>query len=455
MSETVSQSRGTWNSKIGFIMAAAGSAVGLGNIWGFPTQVADNGGAAFILIYLFCCLVVGFPLMVAELAIGRNTEKNPIGAFRQLGKESKLAPIIGIWGVICGVMILSFYLVISGWTLGYVFEEILYFFQFDAAASSMGDLGNGPKNAFFSILFMIFTVGIITGGVSHGIERATKTLMPLLFVLLLILIGYIFTQDGATDGLLMYVKPDFSTINSGLVFSAMGQAFFSLSLGMGTLITYGSYLNKRQNLVESAAYVTLTDIMIAIVAGLLVVPAMFVAQYGGTEIFDPATGALYSSVTLVFDVLPELFHQIGGAAGMVIGIAFFILLGLAALTSSISLLEVPVAFVIDELHIPRKKAAWIVGLLVCCISIVISFDTSLIDLFVIIFNEVGLPLGGLMICLFLGYVWKSESAIDEIEQGFPNVRNHWFAPVWSFFMKYVCPVLITLILITILLNIFS
>jgi len=436
-------------------MAAAGSAVGLGNIWGFPTQVADNGGAAFILIYLFCCLVIGFPLMIAELAIGRNTKKNPIGAFRELGGDSKIAPIIGIWGVICGVMILSFYLVISGWTLGYVVEEALYYMNFQDLAAIMGDLDHGPKNAVFSIIFMLFTVLIITGGVSQGIERATKALMPLLLLLLLAMIGYIFTREGAVDGLIMYIQPDFSTIHAGLVFSAMGQAFFSLSLGMGTLITYGSYLNRKQNLVESAAYVTITDIGIAFVAGLLVVPAMFVAQYGGTEIFDPVTGALYSSVTLVFDVLPELFHQIGGATGLFIGITFFILLGLAALTSSISLLEVPVAFVIDELNIRRRKAAWMVGILVCTFSIVISFNTALIDLFVVLFNEVGLPLGGLMICLFLGYVWKSEKALEEIEYGFPGVRSHWFAPVWTLFIRYICPILISLILITIVLNIFS
>lgn len=447
--------RGTWNTKIGFILAAAGSAVGLGNIWGFPTQVADNGGAAFILIYLACCLAVGFPLMIAEFAIGRKTEKNPVGAFKALGKDSKIAPLIGYWGVLCGVMILSFYLVISGWTLGYVLEEIFYFFGNDHLASIVGDLGHGPKNALFSIVFMLFTVLIITGGVSQGIERATKTLMPILFILLVCLIIYIFTLDGSMEGLIMYIKPDFSTINGDLILSALGQAFFSLSLGMGALITYGSYLNKEQNLVESAAYVTITDIGIAFVAGLLVIPAMFVAQFGGTEIFDPATGALYSSVTLVFDVLPELFHQIGGMLGMLIGITFFILLGLAALTSSISLLEVPVSYVIDEFNVRRKKAAWGVGSVVVLISIIISFEISLIDVFVYIFNEIGLPLGGLMICLFLGYFWKTENALLEIENGFDNVENHWFSTFWVFFIKFICPILITLVLVTTIYNIFS
>ena len=448
-------SRGSWNSKIGFILAAAGSAVGLGNIWGFPTQVADNGGAAFILIYLVCCLAVGFPVMVAEFTIGRYTGKNPVGAFRDLSGNSALAKMIGYWGVICGVMILSFYLVLSGWTFGYVMEEVFYFFGQSGTAAIFGDLGHGTKNAFFSVLFMTFTVLIITGGVSQGIERATKLLMPILILMLILLTSYIFTLDGSMDGLRMYITPDFSTVDTELVLSALGQAFFSLSLGMGALITYGSYLNKKQNLIASAAYVTALDLMIAVLAGLLIIPAMFVAQYGGTEIFNPETGALYSSVTLVFDVLPEMFHQLGGLAGALIGITFFTLLGLAALTSTISLLEVPVSYLIDEFGMRRKKAAWSIGVVVALIAVVISYETSLIDLFVIIFNEIGLPLGGLMICLFLGYFWKAENALKEIRHGFEGVETHWSGKLWSLFITWICPVLIALVLMTTIVNIFT
>lgn len=444
--------RGTWNSKLGFILAAAGSAVGLGNIWGFPTQVADNGGAAFILIYLICCIAVGFPVMIAELAIGRKTQKNPVGAFRMLGGDSKIAPLIGYWGVLCGVMILSFYLVISGWTLGYVLEEIFYYFGHQDLAASLGDLGNGPKNAVFTLLFMLMTILIVTGGVSQGIEKATKALMPVLLGILVLLIIYIFTLEGAVEGLKMYISPDFSTIDGGLILSALGQAFFSLSLGMGALITYGSYLNKKQNLVESAAYVTIFDIGIAFIAGLLVIPAMFVAQAGGVQIFNPETGDLFSSVTLVFDVLPEMFHNIGGVLGMILGITFFVLLGLAALTSSISLLEVPVSYVIDEFNIRRKKAAWIIGGLVSVISVIISFELGLIDVFVMIFNEIGLPLGGLMICIFLGYFWKAENAILEIKDGYPNIEGSRVSVVWIFFIKYICPVLIAIVLVTTIIN---
>lgn len=441
-------SRGTWNSKLGFILAAAGSAVGLGNIWGFPTQVADNGGAAFILIYLFCCLIIGFPVMIAELTIGRRTQKNPVGAFRALSNGNKFVPLIGYWGVICGVMILSFYVVISGWTLAYVFEELFFFFNYDAAAQYVGDLGNGFKNSIFTLFFMVLTILVVTGGVSKGIERVTKMLMPILIGILLILIAYIFTLEGAMDGLVMYFNPDFSTIDGSLILSALGQAFFSLSLGMGALITYGSYLNKKQNIVESAAYVTIFDIGIAVIAGLLVIPAMFVAQAGGVEIFDPLTGALFSSTTLVFDVLPEMFHNVGGIIGLILGVTFFILLGLAALTSSISLLEVPVSYVIDEHNMKRKKAAWLVGGIVGVISVVVSFELGLIDIFVNIFNEVGLPLGGLMICLFLGYFWKSENALLEMENGNKGISSSKFSTIWIIFIKFVSPILIALVLIS-------
>lgn len=446
MADTTTTPRGNWNSKLGFILAAAGSAVGLGNIWGFPTQVADNGGAAFILVYLLCCLAVGFPVMVAELTIGRRTQKNPVGAFKALSNGGSFAPLIGYWGVICGVMILSFYVVISGWTLAFVIEEFLFYFGADSLAATIGDLSNGPKNALFTAFFMVLTILIITGGVSQGIERATKTLMPILLIILIILIGYIFTLDGAMEGLKMYVTPDFSTINGDLMLSALGQAFFSLSLGMGALITYGSYLNKKQNIAESAAYVTIFDIGIAIVAGLLVIPAMFVAQNSGVEIFDPTTGALFSSDTLVFDVLPEMFHNVGGFLGMFLGVTFFILLGLAALTSCISLLEVPVAYVIDEYNVRRKKAAWFVGGLVTVIGVIISFNLGLIGIFVGIFNEIGLPLGGLMICLFLGYFWKTENALIEMRQGANDLDKGNFSTLWTIFIKYISPILIALVL---------
>ncbi len=428
--------RGSWNSKLGFILAAAGSAVGLGNIWGFPTKVATEGGAAYLVVYLICTFLIGFPVMVAELSIGRKARKNPVGAFKALS-SNKFFPLVGLWGVICGVMILSFYTVIAGWAFGFAFEEIFYYFGWMDAANWLTDTGNGPKNALIASVFMLGTIKIITGGVSDGIEKATKTMMPLLIGIMVIMIGYVLTQPGASEGVREYLLPDFSKINTTLIFSAMGQAFFSLSLGMGALITYGSYLNKKENIPQAAALVTIADVGIAFLAGLLILPAMYVAKNAGIEIF--VGDQLASSTDLVFQILPALFHSIGGAIGLILGVVFFLLLSIAALTSTISLLEVPVSFVIDEYRVKRKKAAWSVGLGVLVVSIIVAFNTSLIGTFDYIFNNLGLPIGGLMTCIFITYVWKTDSAITEMEFGFAGIRQTIFVKVWPFFIRVICP----------------
>ena len=445
--------RGNWNSKLGFVLAAAGSAVGLGNIWGFPTQVADNGGASFILIYFICCLAVGLPVMIAEFAIGRHTRRNPVGAFKKLG-NGWFPPLIGLWGVMCGVMILSFYLVVAGWTFGFFFEEIFFFLGLHTASSWVGDLGNGHKNAIFTVLFMAATIYIITGGVSNGIERATKTMMPILILVLIIMSGYVFTLKGSMEGLRMYLLPDFSAINTNLVFSALGQAFFSLSLGMGALLTYGSYLKKNQNIVESATYVTIADVGIAFLAGLLIIPAMFVAQTNGITIMGE-DGRLFASTTLVFDVLPNLFKSMGGFFGLIFGASFFILLSMAALTSTISLLEVPVSYVIDEHNVTRKKASVMVGGVVLFFAVIISYNINFIDILATIFNNVGLPLGGLMLSIFLAWFWNTKNALEEIKHGYSNFENSLFIRLWPVFIKYICPVLIALVLATTLYNLIA
>ena len=433
-------SRGSWNSKIGFIFAAAGSAVGLGNIWAFPAKVADNGGAVFLIVYLLCCLIIGFPVMVGELVLGRSTKKNPVGAFKALSKHW-FPPLIGFWGILCGVMILSFYLVVAGWTAGYVFEEAMFFAGQEDLAAWFGDLNNGPKNALFSVLFMIATITIITGGVSNGIEKATKAMMPALLVILLVMIGYVLTLPGASEGVEVYLKPNPSDLTGSVIFSALGQSFFSLSLGMGCLITYGSYMSRKQNLAESAFYVTLTDFSVAFLAGFLVIPAMFVAQGQGIPIYNEA-GNLVAGGQLVFQVLPAMFHSMESGAGVIAGVAFFVLLGLAALTSTISLLEVPVAYAVDEHGMSRKKAAIGIGSLIAVFAVIISFNVGLIDLLATSFNDVGLPLGGFMICVFLGYVWKTQNALLELEHGFEGIHTSWFKPVWVVFIRYICPLLI-------------
>jgi NSS family neurotransmitter:Na+ symporter len=436
--------RGTWNTKFGFILAAAGSAVGLGNIWRFPTEAASNGGAAFLIIYIICVTLIGLPVMIAELSIGRNTQKNPVGAFKALS-TNKFFPLVGFWGVLCGVMILSFYTVIAGWTFSHVFVEIFTFAGWQSTADLLADSGNGYVNATFAIFFMSLTIMIIRGGVSEGIERATKLMMPLLVLILVIMTLYVVFQPGASEGLAVYLKPDFSMITGELVLAALGQAFFSLSLGMGALITYGSYLSKKENIVEAASYVTLADVGIAFLAGLLIMPTIFLAQAQGVEIYD-ASGNFLAGPALIFQILPELFSQMGGILGLTIGISFFFLLSLAALTSTISLLEVPTSYIIDEHGVRRKKAALYVGLTVLAISIIISFNDWLIGDIDYIFSVIGLPLGGLFICIFIGYFWKTRSAVDEMKNGFKDIRDSWFTTVWSVFIKYICPIIILLIL---------
>jgi neurotransmitter:Na+ symporter, NSS family len=436
--------RGTWNTKFGFILAAAGSAVGLGNIWRFPTEAASNGGAAFLIVYLICVILVGLPVMIAELSIGRSSQKNPVGAFKSLS-NNRFFPLVGVWGVLCGVMILSFYTIIAGWTFSHVFVEIFTYFGLDGAAALLSDTDNGIINAVFALLFMGLTISIIRGGVSDGIERATKLMMPLLVIILIIMAVYVIFQPGASEGLEVYLKPDFSMITPDLILAALGQAFFSLSLGMGALITYGSYLSKKENIVEAASYVTLADVGIAFLAGLLVMPTIYLAQAQGVQIFD-AEGNFLAGSALIFQILPELFAQMGGMVGLILGVSFFFLLSLAALTSTISLLEVPTSYVIDEHGVRRKKAALYVGLSVLALSMIISFNTELIGAIDYIFSVIGLPLGGLLICIFVGYFWKTQSAVDEMKQGFKDIRDSKFTVVWSVFIKYICPIIIAIIL---------
>ncbi len=450
MATATSSDRGQWSGKLGFIIAAAGSAVGLGNIWRYPSEVADNGGAAFIVVYLICCFMIGFPVMVAELAIGRRTKRNPVGAFKALS-DKKVYSLIGMWGVLCGVMILSYYLVIAGWAFGFVFSEFVYFTGNTDLVNLLADLGNGTKSAFFSLLFIIATIFIVTGGVSGGIERAAKLMMPMLIVILLILIGYVLTQEGSGEGLRVYLTPDFSKINAPLLLRAMGQAFFSLSLGMGALITYGSYLDKKQNIAEAAAFVTLADVGMACLAGLLIIPAMYVAQNNGIQIFNPDE-TLINTTGLIFNVLPALFHTMAPGAQIFFGLSFFLLLSMAALTSTISLLEVPVSYAIDEHGLSRKKAAWGIGLGIGVLAVGISYSTNLIGIIDTIFSIIGLPLGGLLICLFLGYVWKTGNALLEIQDGFPGVESHWFGKAWPIFVRYICPILIGIVFVTTIYN---
>ncbi len=442
-----SQNRSCWGSKLGFILAAAGSAIGLGSIWRFPGQVTDDGGASYLLIYFIATFLVGYPILLAELTLGRDTGKNPVGAFRALS-SSRIFPFIGLWAIICAFMILTYYTVVAGWTIGFVFEELFNFIGLAAPCAILSDLANGPKNALFSLIFMLLTIFIVKSGVNSGIEKASKVMMPALIIILFGLIGYVFTQDGSMEGLVYYLTPDFHKIDSKLIFDALGQAFFALSLGSGAMITYGSYMSRKNNLAESAMFVTIADLGISFIAGLLIIPAMFVAQHNGIAIF--AKGTLMSGEDLAFEVLPSLFHSMSPITGVVLGISFFILLAITAVTSTISMLEVPVAYLIDEKGWGRGKAAWTLGILALAISLVISFNISLIGYVDLIFGTIGLSISSLCLCIFLGYVWKTDSAISEISFGFGSSFFHTFSRAWAVLIKYIDPLIIGVVLLTIL-----
>lgn len=442
------EQRGQWSSKIGFIFAASGSAIGLGNIWRFPYVAGENGGAAFILIYLLCVVLICLPYMFAELALGRSTERNPVGAIQAITPRS-LWVVVGILGVLTGLFILSFYAVIAGWTFGYIFKllmnELTPFGEFIASPLPVISL---------TAIFILFTILVVYGGVQNGIEKWSKLLMPVLLILMVILIIRSVTLPGAGAGLEFLLKPDFSKITGKTVLAALGQAFFSLSLGMGLMITYGSYLSKKDNLVTSGIWVAIFDTLIALLAGLMIFPALFAL---GKE---PNAGP-----ALVFIVLPEMFQEM--PLGNIIGAAFFLLLSIAALTSTISLLEVPVAYLVDEKRWKRKYTVWIVGgtSLLLAIPSALSqgavgslgnvFGMDFLSLMSYLWGDISLALGALMLSIYIGWIWGIGKAADEIQKGSPFFQSKPLglpftnAQIWGFFIRYICPVFIFIVLLNV------
>ena len=446
MDEQVSQ-RGKWGSKLGFVLAAAGSAIGLGNIWRFPTVTGENGGAAFVIVYIACVLLIGVPIMLAELTIGRRAKSDPMGAFRKLAPGT-LWKFVGALGVLTGLMILSYYSVVAGWTLKYITLTLTGALQGadpDSIRTTFTDfIQSGKSVTSYHLLFMVLTVWIVTGGIQGGIERAAKVLMPLLLLLLLLLVLRSVTLPGAKEGLLFYLKPDFGKITFSVVLAALGQAFFSLSLGMGAMITYGSYISDDDDLVSSAVSVSCFDSLIAILAGFAIFPALF-----SVPGLSPDAGP-----GLIFVVLPNIFNAI--PLGHVFGSLFFVLLAITALTSSISLLEVPVAYAIDQLHWKRTKAALVMGLTVFLLGVpsalsngaVPSFS-GVLDVVDRYFGNISLVLGALLLSLFVGWKWGIPNALDEIGQSRAVFR---LAVLWGFLLRYACPIAIVTILVNILIG---
>ncbi|TMO77010.1 sodium-dependent transporter [Pseudoalteromonas sp. S3785] len=436
--------RGEFSSRFGFIMAAAGSAVGLGNIWGFPTQTASNGGAAFLVAYLILAFFLAYPALMAELIIGRHGQANAVSSLTKITShtwQKRFAFIVGFGGILCAGFILSFYAIVAGWMLSATVEPITTLAGANGASTWLSEQSLS-RNILFTVTFIILTVAIISRGVENGIEKWSKRLMPALLGILFALIAYVMTQEGAMQGLKAYLVPDFSSIfDANLLVSALGQAFFSLSLGTSVMIIYGSYISKKENLVTLGAYVTLIDVFIAFVAGLLIIPAMYVAQAQGVEIFS-STGTLLSEDTLVFQVLPALFDGMG-SVGLFIGFAFFALMSIAALTSSISMLEAPVSYTVERFAMSRLQATWLIGALISAVSITIVCNLgSLFGLVITLTTKVAQPLLGLMCCIFVGWIWYRGSLLKAIQQGNPEVHNTLFWKIWPVYTKFVCPIAI-------------
>ena len=436
--------RGEFSSRFGFVMAAAGSAVGLGNIWGFPTQAASNGGAAFLLVYLFLAFTLAYPVLMAELVIGRYAHANAVSALRHISPTpgtGRVGAGVGIVGVVVASLILSFYAIVAGWMIAFCLSSLARLAGLDGFAGWLTSFSLGG-NLLFMAAFMLLTISIISAGVTKGIERWSARLMPMLLVTLILLVAYVMTLDGAMDGLRVYLLPDFErALSPKLIVAALGSAFFSLSLGVGTMLIYGSYLSDTENLPVVGGLVTLVDIFIAVTAGFLVLPAMYVALHAGVEIFT-AGGALISEDTLIFTVLPQLFDTMG-MAGIIVSLTFFLLMTVAALTSSISMLEVPVAYAIEEHGLGRHRAVIVIGGLIAAASttILLNFD-ALFGFVISLTTRYSQPLLGLAMCVFAGWVWHRDTLLGEFRKGNPEIASKLFWKLWPPYVKFVCPVII-------------
>ena len=439
-----SEKRSNFTGKIGFVLAAAGSAVGLGNIWRFPYLAAKYGGGIFLLVYILLAVTFGFALMTAEIAIGRKTGLSAVGAFKTLDKKYSF---VGYLAAVIPAIILPYYSVIGGWVTKY-----LYAFVSGGAAQTVEDSYFGGfisatgEPIFWLMLFLGATALIVLGGVEKGVEKVSKVMMPILVVLTLFIAIYSVCMPGAMEGVKYYLMPDFSKFSGTTVLAAMGQLFYSMSLAMGIMITYGSYMKKDVNLESSVTQIEIFDTGIAFLAGLMIIPAVFVFSGGTPE-------ALGKGPSLMFVTLPKVFDSMYG--GTYIGIAFFLLVLFAALTSSISLMETVVSIVCDKFKVERKLSC----LLVFVFSVILGLLSSLgyglwgnikiiglqfLDFFDFISNSVLMPIVAFFTCIFVGYVIKPQSIADEIELSGPFKRKKLFVVV----IKYLAPVCIGLILLS-------
>jgi NSS family neurotransmitter:Na+ symporter len=428
---TSSQGRGSWGTRAGFLFAAVGSAVGLGNMWRFSYQASETGGAAFVLLYVALVAAVGIPIMTSEFVIGRLTQQSPAVAVRRLAGPA-WAPL-GWLFVFCGLGILAYYGVIAGWTMRYAADAVRNAIPDDTGAY-FGQVASGWDAVAWQLVFMTLTIVVVAGGVKGGLERANLVLMPLLFLILVGLAIWAATLPGGGPGYARYLRPDLSELFSlGTLAAAAGQAFFSLSLGMGAMMTYASYLRSEQNLGREAATIALADTAVAFVAGLVVFPVIF--NFGlEARIGESTVGAL-------FIALPAGFAQLG-RVGDFVDTAFFVMLFFAALTSSISLLEVVVAALVDGLGWARRKASVIAGTLVTAIGVPLAFDTDRLGAADQIVGNFLLIVGGFCICVLVGYRLLPQ-ADGELAKGLPGSGAR---RAWSVFVRYVAPALLLLVM---------
>ncbi len=424
-----------FTTRVGFVLAAAGSAVGLGNIWGFPTQAANNGGGAFVLVYLLVIVLLAIPALYAELLIGHHAGKNPVVAMTQAcSPRLRIGKFSGYTHLLAAVMMLSFYSIVAGWMLAHTLASISDSLGFDRLAR-FASTSSISRNALFTLLIIGITASIITAGVKQGIEKWSKRLMPTLFVILIFLIIYVIQLPGADIGLSQFISPDFAQLrNPQLVLSAMGQAFFSLSIGVGGMMIYGSYLKKGEQLGKLTFSIATLDTCVALLAGLLIIPALYAAQHAGAEIIQ--NGELIGRSQLIFDVLPILFNSLGGI-GQFLAIAFFSLLTIASITSTISSTEVPVSYLTESRRISRKAATLTTSLLVAILSGIIVLNFGLLFGKVItVLTHFMLPLMGLFYFIVIGWLWNKGHHLPRETAG-----QKWL----SYYLKFCCPIMMAFV----------
>ncbi|MBS4538615.1 sodium-dependent transporter [Clostridium sp. D2Q-11] len=436
--------RDKWTSNVGFILAASGSAIGLGNLWKFPYNTGMNGGGAFVLLYLLFLILIGMPLMLAAITLGRRTQLSVFGAYKSINKKWSF---VGGLGVICGFIILSFYSTVGGWVIYYLKSSLfgqLNSTNPDFLDSVLANLFNSPSELlFYQFLFMAITVGIVLKGISGGIEKASKIMMPSLFIMIIIIVIRSLSLKGSMAGVEFLFVPDFSKINMNVAMDALGQVFFSISIGMGTIVTYGSYLDKKDNLITTSSIIPILDTLIAILAGIAILPAVFALG------FEPTGGP-----GLMFVILPAVFASM--PMGNLFLVLFFILVLFAAITSSISMLEVAVSYFVDEKNKGRVSSAIIIGIIIFLIGIPASLSLgawdfkvlgslNFFDLYDKLASNILLTTGAFLLSIFVGWVLTTKEAIKEIESSGVKFR---LAGIWSILIKYVVPVAVGIILIS-------